>query len=265
MKPKTQELLYFFLWACDKLCRPTWRSIDESFEQWAYRNGLQRQINVLEKQKLLERNGTEHKASARLLRLTQQGRIEALGGRDPEACWNRVWDGQWRLVLFDVPVKDDSVRDRLRKYLRHRGFGYLQRSVWVTPHALNEEKAILSAQDVDVASLLFLEARPCAGETDEEIVREGWNFQEINRLYNKVLEVLEDRPVAKLRTDTNAREFRTWANQERSAWLAAVTKDPLLPKSLHPEGYLGAKAWHTRIKVLRQAAEQIKDFTSTEK
>src|SRR5919109_144093 len=54
MKPKTEELLYFLLWACEMLARPTFRNLTESFESWAYRNGFDRQLAELERQKLLE-------------------------------------------------------------------------------------------------------------------------------------------------------------------------------------------------------------------
>ena len=35
MKAKTEELLYFLLWTCEKAFRPTWRNLEESFEGWA--------------------------------------------------------------------------------------------------------------------------------------------------------------------------------------------------------------------------------------
>ena len=55
VKAKTEELLYLVLWACETLSRPTWRNLTESFEGWAYRRGLLRQLQRLEKQQLLER------------------------------------------------------------------------------------------------------------------------------------------------------------------------------------------------------------------
>jgi phenylacetic acid degradation operon negative regulatory protein len=62
-----------------------------------------------------------------------------VAGRDPEQCWERQWDGQWRIVLFDVPLQKNTQRRRLWRYLRDKGFGYLQNSVWVTPDPLQVE------------------------------------------------------------------------------------------------------------------------------
>ena len=115
VKAKTEELLYLVLWACETLSRPTWRNLTESFEGWAYRRGLLRQLQRLEKQQLLERQADPRD---RLHRLTEAGRLQALGGRDPEASWKRHWDGRWRLVLFDVPEARSSARNKLRRYLQ---------------------------------------------------------------------------------------------------------------------------------------------------
>ncbi len=127
MKPKTEELLNFLLWSADQLLRPTFRNLTDSYESWAYRNGLLPQVAKLERLQLLERDAQS--PADRLYRLTEQGRLHALGGRDPEAQWARPWDGYWRLVLFGVPTGQNARRERLRRYLRSRAFGYLQGSV----------------------------------------------------------------------------------------------------------------------------------------
>ena len=49
-------------------------------------------------------------------------------------------------------------RERLRRYLRDKGFGCLQNSVWITPDPLAEERQVLGGGKIDVESLLLLEA-----------------------------------------------------------------------------------------------------------
>jgi phenylacetic acid degradation operon negative regulatory protein len=258
MKPKTEELLYFLLWSCERLLHPTWRNLTDSFEGWAYRNGFLRQLRYLEKLDLLE--SQDRTPDERSLRLTEAGRLHALGGRDPEACWRRPWDGRWRLVLFDVPVGQDTARNRLRHYLRERGFGYLQKSVWITPHALAEERQALARSKVDVEALLLLEARPAAGETDAEIVEGAWDFDPINENYAHYLRIISRIPSGALDKETAAKAFRRWASQERAAWLEAVSLDPFLPEALLPAGYLGREAWQARIKAQAHLAQQLRAF-----
>ena len=262
MQPKTEEFLNLLLWSAEGLMRPTFRNLTDSYESWAYRKGLMRQVAVLEKQWILERDNSSR--NDRLYRLTAAGRLHVLGGRDPQERWGRDWDGQWRMVLFDVPTGQNAQRERLRRYLRAKGFGYLQNSVWITPDPLEEEKQILGGGRINVESLLLLEARPCAGESDTEIVAGAWDFERINRRYAKYLKVLEERPTPSLRSERGAKALLSWATTERQTWLDAVTNDPLLPARLLPSGYLGARAWERRVKVLREASGQVRTFKRTD-
>ncbi len=43
------------------------------------------------------------------------------------------WDGQWRIVVFDIPENKRQYRDFLRSKLRDLGFRQLQKSVWISP------------------------------------------------------------------------------------------------------------------------------------
>jgi phenylacetic acid degradation operon negative regulatory protein len=265
MRPKTEEFLYLLLWTCEKVTRPTFRNLTGSFEGWVYRNGLDRQVTRLERRNYLETKGAvlgRSMRDERQIRLTQAGRLHALGGRDPEARWKRRWDGRWRLVVFDVPISHRLVREQLRNHLRRRGFGRVQKSVWITPDPITEEKALLASVRVDVRSLLFWEGCPCAGETDHEIVTGAWDFSKINRAYLKHRSVLDACPTSPLRSEASARAFQRWWTAERLAWLQAVTIDPLLPEPLLPEDYLGQNAWKMRCEVVRKAGEKMRGFGS---
>jgi DNA-binding transcriptional regulator PaaX len=259
LKPKTEELLYLLLWSAEQLTRPTFRNLTESFESWVYRNGLLRQIAVLERQRFIERRSAA--SNARIYRLTTQGRLRALGGRDPQAQWSRTWDGRWRMVLFDVPTTQNTQRSRLRRYLRDKHFGCLQDSVWITPDRLNEEARLLSPTEIDVKSLILLEARPCASESDAEVVAGAWNFDRINRLYAQHLKILRKKPLEKLNNKRRATALRQWAEMERLAWRDTVKWDPLLPQKLLPPGYLGRRVWQQRIDVLGQAKRDLHTFS----
>jgi phenylacetic acid degradation operon negative regulatory protein len=195
-----------------------------------------------------------------LYRLTEAGRLEAIGGRDPEACWQRHWDGRWRLILFDVPEARRGARLRLRRYLRDRGFGYLQNSVWISPNPVNEQRAVLANGPVDVESLILLEARPCAGENDAQIVSGAWDFARINRRYQRHQEILTRRPRGPMNSEPSARSFHRWLREEREAWIGALSNDPLLPSVLLPDGYVGIEAWHSRLAVMREVGKQMRTF-----
>ena len=258
MRAKTEELLYLLLWAAETIQRPTFRNLTESFEGWAYRNGFHQRLAALEKSQLLERHG--ERPTDRVHRLTEAGRLRALGGCDPVARWKRHWDGRWRMVLFDVPQKRASARVRLRRSLAERGFGYLQNSVWITPDPLRDEREALVNGPADVESLILLEARPCAGESDLEIVTGAWNFDAIDDAYNRHAAVLESLPQQPLADQTTARRLHRWLREERLAWLEVAALDPFLPERLHPPGYRGMRAWKRRVEIMSEAGRQMRTF-----
>ncbi len=49
------------------------------------------------------------------------------------------WDGQWRMVCFDIPEKLRRERAALRNFLYRSGFRKLQESVWLTPYDVIKE------------------------------------------------------------------------------------------------------------------------------
>jgi DNA-binding transcriptional regulator PaaX len=111
-----------------------------------------------------------------------------------------------------------------------------------------------------VESLILLEARPSAGETDTEIVAGAWDFERINHFYTRHLEILRERPRTTLQSDGAAKALLRWAATERGAWLDAVQYDPLLPERILPSDYLGRQAWRRRAEVLRDAGRQLRAF-----
>lgn len=44
------------------------------------------------------------------------------------------WDGRWRLVMFDIPERRKSDRERLRNLMTESGFKLFQESVWIFPY-----------------------------------------------------------------------------------------------------------------------------------
>src|SRR5436309_11453776 len=118
MGPKTEELLNVLLWSGEFLLNPSWRSLFESYEGWAYRNGLLIQLGRLEQRKWVTRKSKDR--NDRAYRLSAQGRLHALGGRAPEPSWGRAWDGRWRLAIVDMARGPTAERESKRRYMRGR-------------------------------------------------------------------------------------------------------------------------------------------------
>ena len=73
--------------------------------------------------------------------LTQKGRIKALTYNLDEMKIPKMkkWDGNWRIVLFDIPEKYKKSRDALSRILKNMGFYKFQKSVFVHPFECGNE------------------------------------------------------------------------------------------------------------------------------
>lgn len=73
--------------------------------------------------------------------LTKKGKQKILEFNIDKLCVKEpaTWDGQWRIVFFDIPEKRRKVRDALRNKLKDLGFYELQKSVFVHPFSCRDE------------------------------------------------------------------------------------------------------------------------------
>ena len=177
----------------------------------------------------------------RIVRLTADGRAY-LCETDPEALWKRPWDGLWRIVAFDIPEKDASLRTRLRRRLHEHRFGWLQNSVWISPDPVDEFRARLNEMRLLPDSLTLLEARLIGGESNEAMVATAWDFAVLDTRHAHYLEVLRSRP----NHLQQAAAWLPWLETERRAWEEIVRHDPFLPQGLLPQLYRGQAVWQAR-------------------
>ena len=73
------------------------------------------------------------------MKLTETG-LEALFLKFPQMKFKDwVWDGQWRVVIYDIEEDIRRLRARLRYKLKSLNFHLIQRSVWFSPYPVEEE------------------------------------------------------------------------------------------------------------------------------
>ena len=73
--------------------------------------------------------------------LTKEGENKALKFKIDEIKIKKPlkWDGEWRIVIFDIPEKFKKAREALRMKLKELGFLELQKSVFVLPYECEDE------------------------------------------------------------------------------------------------------------------------------
>ncbi len=81
----------------------------------------------------------EDKNNKRFVKLTAQGELEALLAKARVREIPKIWDGKWRLIVYDFPEASNLARNQFRLLLRQNGFIKLQHSVFISPYPLNRE------------------------------------------------------------------------------------------------------------------------------
>jgi len=234
------------------MTQPSLRRFDGSFESWAYHRGMLRKIQRLEQEAYLERRPGG--SADRLYRLTDKGRIAALGGIDPTQEWSRPWDGVWHLLMFDLPTKPRGPRVALRRTLRTHRLGCLQGSVWICPDPLDAFRASLKG-DRHPASLLLFDGNPSGGEKPHEIVQEAWDWDRIGEAWANYQQVISEGRHYLNIEHREAESFRHWSRREFEAWKQVCNLDPFLPKKLLPPRYPGIKIWRSRNNLMSRLTE----------
>jgi DNA-binding transcriptional regulator PaaX len=174
--------------------------------------------------------------------------LDRIHGTSPDAEWDRCWDGKWRVFSFDLPLRDRKERIRLWRHLRVARFGFLQRSVWVWPH------------DVEASLRHMVEAHGvpecfCGFEVDRlflcdnrDVVTSAWEWEQIRTDHQAYLNQAANWLRALSTTDRIHSLLRI-ARTEHGAYREAFMRDPLLPRTLWPDPYLGTavQSRHTEI------------------
>jgi DNA-binding transcriptional regulator PaaX len=101
-----------------------WREFDK---QRFYKN-----LYRLEKEGLVKKYLRKNK---HYIELTNAGknRVQMYLAKDFKYKLPDKWDKRWRLIIFDIPIKNNRARDVLRERLKNLGCFQIQKSVYIFP------------------------------------------------------------------------------------------------------------------------------------
>ena len=162
------------------------------------------------------------------LRLKTAGREELFRRFPILTSAGKVWDGFWRVLLFDIPEAKRKERDGLRRRLLKLGFGRLQDSTYLSPY------------DFDPAlfgnGIFFMEAKQKHLGDPKQLADKIWHLDQLATDYRQVTDRLTTRFGIK---DAKKRdEFLRKTHQE---FLEIFITDPFLPPELLPVDWPAAK------------------------
>lgn len=171
------------------------------------------------------------------------------------------WDGQWHMVIYQVPETERALREQLRRRLAWLGFGPLSPSVWLSPH----DRLAQIGGDFAVSAVVQLDtfrSRSAGNEADRDIAARAWDLAALDRDYRGLLQ----RYVPRLA------EYRAGGLDDRAALVERMRliydyrhfpfRDPDLPSELLPEDWPGRRAHDVFLQahgLLRVPAERAVD------
>mgnify|MGYP001577689502 CR=1 FL=1 len=101
---------------------------------------VKRTIHSLERQGLLRVNSKNG-----VLSLTNRGKKEVDKNKIYNLCVKpqKVWDGMFRVIIFDIPNTKKSVRNAVNFHLKRMGFIPIQKSTFIIPFECKSELDLL--------------------------------------------------------------------------------------------------------------------------
>jgi len=167
-----------------------------------------------------------------LPRITKEGR-KRIASIIPKFDSSRVWDRRVYLVTYDVPREQNSIRNRLRNFLKKIGCGSLQHSVWVTPYnpkKLIEEFVENSRLNHETILVSSLGKEGTIGDMElSELLEKAYNLPKLNDRYAQYLSKTENGNMSK--------------GEKAFVFLAILKDDPQLPFELLPDDWVGSEAY----------------------
>lgn len=128
------------------------------------------------------------------------------------------WDGNFMVVIFDIPEKERLNRDLLRQRLQELGFGMLQESVWISPYHFEEDlREFLESKDLGNC-VFVLTAKKLLGGNTQELVEKTWHLDEVKNGYRRILRQIGDQKPAK----------KVWDD-----YLSVLKTDPMIPENIY--------------------------------
>ena len=146
IKSETKEKIILLLASGDVLGlsrspRNYFKVLKGAAKEWKEinRNKLVRIVRELYNDRLIDYK--EDKDGSVKIILTKEGQKKALKFKldEMEIKKPAKWDGEWRIVIFDIPERFKKAREALRMKLKDLGFLELQKSVLVLPYECEDE------------------------------------------------------------------------------------------------------------------------------
>ena len=149
------------------------------------------------------------------------------------------------MVIFDIKEKERWIRQQLRRKLKELGFGMWQKSIYISPHSLEEDMTEFLQEAKLFGKAYVLTARHHLLGEAKNLAEQVWHLSELNNEYLNLEERLGE---------LNTLKGKSKLVEEKKIcydYSVLLTIDPCLPRELLPSNW-------TRPKIEKLIAEIIK-------
>ncbi len=182
---------------------------------------------------------SEERDGAKRLSVTEPGRAALNVIYRPDKLWRTEWAEHWYLFIYDVPETEREYRNVLRHFLKSQRMGCLQKSVYVTPRDARPAFADL-CDGADVADYAYLfRSETVLGMDPMQIVNEAWPWSKLRAQQQMYLDTYMPKLDDLAAHAEPEGGLPALAREELLSYEAVMADDPLLPRDLLPQDYLG--------------------------
>lgn len=216
-----------------------WNSLSGCAKRTSYYSSLNHLISsgVIKK---------EVSSKGKHLKLTVKG-VEKVSSLIP--FWNvkeKIWDGRWRMIVYDIPEESRVKRDFLRRKIKQLGFGYWQKSAWISPFDISRQLHKFLIEEKFIGRVSVFEVQNLYGIPDKEVAASVWPLKAVAEQYKEL--------VIRWNTGKKNRELKklkSLAQETQIEYLKINQVDPHLPRELCPNNWPKDKVDKTVKEVVR--------------
>ncbi|MCL4374497.1 hypothetical protein M1523_01410 [Patescibacteria group bacterium] len=146
------------------------------------------------------------------------------------------WDGQWRIISYEIPESKREMRDRLRREMQGWGLGPWHRSFWLTPHPVIERLKNLIFGKEEEKYIQAFNASHAFGDR-EVLIEKVWETKKLDKQYRTLFKTWHD-------TLSEAAEKTDKFRKVVDGYVNLLKIDPGLPAELVGENYVGFEAYN---------------------
>ncbi len=164
-------------------------------------------------------------------------------GRIPKA--NGDWDKKWRIILFDIPEAQRTIRQLFRLKLMDFGVRMLQSSVWITPSQDAAERFQTLVNEHNFQESVYIFESKQLGDHSINVFK-LWGLKELEAEYKNLFAFFK-KEVPQIAKDADA----SYRAKCAIVMLSLLTKkDPNLPPELMPKDWVGyeAEQWYQKLR-----------------